>query len=62
MVSKTDSSIDIVKKVAYVYLIGSKAALYTLCFFSSFLFNIVIIHHFITVNTLDMVGSGCLRT
>ena len=34
----------------------------TLCFSSSFLFNIVIVRHFITVNTLDMVESGCSRT
>ena len=27
MISKTDSSIEIVKKVTYVYLIGSKAVL-----------------------------------
>ena len=32
MISKTDSSIDIVKKVTYVYLIGSKAVLYPLLF------------------------------
>ena len=57
MVSKTDSSIEIVKKVTYVYLIGSKAVLY-LCFSSSFLFNVTIISHFITVNTLD---SGVRR-
>ena len=44
-VSKTDSIFDIVNKVVYVYLIGSKAVLY-LCFSSSFLFNIVMIHHF----------------
>ena len=42
-------------------LIGSKAVLY-LCFSSSFLFNVVMIRHFITVNTLDMVESGCSRT
>ena len=30
MISKTDSSIDIVKKVTYVYLIGSKVVLYPL--------------------------------
>ena len=52
MISKTDSSIDIVKKVTYVYmyLIGSKAVLYCLLS-SSFLFNVVIIRHFNTVNT-----------
>ena len=32
MISKTDSSIDIVKKVTYVYLTGSKAVLYPLLF------------------------------
>ena len=34
MISKTDSSIDIVKKVAYtqVYLTGSKMVLYPLLF------------------------------
>ena len=37
---KTDSSIDTVKKVFC-----------TLCFSSSFLFNVVIIRHFNTVNT-----------
>ena len=58
MVSKIDSSIEIVKKVTYVYLIGSKVVLY-LCFSSSFLFNVVMICHFITVNTLDRVESGC---
>ena len=31
-ISKTDSSIDIVKKVTYVYLIGSKAVLCPLLF------------------------------
>ena len=36
MVSKTDSNIEIVKKVTYVYIIGNKAVLY-LCFSSSFL-------------------------
>ena len=30
---------------------------YTLCFSSSFLFNVVIIRHFNTVNTLDMIES-----
>ena len=44
-------------KVTYVYLIGSKVVLYTLCFSSSFLFNVLIIRHFNTVNTLDMVES-----
>ena len=34
----------------------------TLCLSSSFLFNVVIIHHFNTVNTLDMVESGYLQT
>ena len=57
MISKTDSSIDVVKKVTYVYLIGSKSVL-TRCFSSSFLFNIVIIRHFNTVNAVDMVESG----
>ena len=33
----------------------------TLCFSSSFLFNVVIICHFNMVNTLDMVESGCLQ-
>ena len=55
------SSIEIVKKVTYVYLIGSKTVLY-LCFSSSFLFNIMMICHFIAVNTLDMVQSGCSLT
>ena len=32
MISKTDSRIDIVKKVTYVYLIGSEAVLYPLLF------------------------------
>ena len=32
MISKTDSSIDIVKNVAYVHLIGTKAVLYPLLF------------------------------
>ena len=32
MISKTESSIDIVKKVTYVYFIGSKAVLYPLLF------------------------------
>ena len=32
MISKTDSIIDIVKKVSYVYLTGSKAVLYPLLF------------------------------
>ena len=41
-------------KVTYVYLIGSKVVLYTLCFSSCFLFNVLIIRHF---NTLDMVES-----
>ena len=49
------------KKVNYVYLIGSKAVLY-LCFSSSFLFNVVMIRHFIMVNTLVMVESGCSQT
>ena len=31
---------------------------YTLCFSSSFLFNVVIIRHFNTVDTLEMVESG----
>ena len=35
---------------------------YTLCFSSSFLFNVVIIRHFNTVNTLDMVEFAYLRT
>ena len=35
---------------------------YTLCFSSSFLFNVVIIHHFNTVNTLEMVESKNSRT
>ena len=48
MISKTDSSIDIVKKVTYVYLIRSKPLLFP-CFSSSFLLNIVIICHFDTV-------------
>ena len=34
----------------------------TLCFSSNFLFNIMFICHFITVNTLDMVESGYSRT
>ena len=34
---------------------------YTLCFSSSFLFNVVIIHHFNTVDTLEMVESGHSR-
>ena len=33
-----------------------------LCFSSSFLFNVLMIRHFIMVNTLDMVESGCSRT
>ena len=32
MISKTDSSIDIAKKVTYVYLIGNKAVQYPLLF------------------------------
>ena len=35
---------------------------YTLCFFSSFLFNVMIICHFNTVDTLEMVESGHSRT
>ena len=31
-ISKTESSIDIVKKVTYVYLTGSKVVLYSLVF------------------------------
>ena len=54
-ISKTDDSIDIVKKVTYVYLVGSNC---NFCFSSTFLFNVVIIRHFNTVNILDMVESG----
>ena len=54
-ISKTDGSIDIVKKVTYVYLIGSNC---NFCFSSTFLFNVVIIRDFNTVNILDMVESG----
>ena len=61
MISKTGSSIDIVKKVTYVYLIEAKRFC-TLCFSSSFLLNVVIIRHFNTVNTLDMVESGYSQT
>ena len=57
MISKTDSSIDIVKKLIYVYLIGSKVVLYSLLF-QQFPINVVIICHFNMVNTLDMVESG----
>ena len=32
MISKTESNIDIVKKLAYVYLTGSKAVLHSLLF------------------------------
>ena len=35
---------------------------FILCFSSSFLLNVVIIRHFNTVNTLDMVESGYSRT
>ena len=62
MISKTDSSIGIVKKVIYVYLIGSKVVLYPLLFQQFPILNVVIICHFITVNTLDIVESGCSRT
>jgi len=34
---------------------------YTLCFSSSFLFNVVIIHHFNTVDSLEMVESGVMK-
>ena len=58
MIFTTDSSIDFVRKVTYVFLIGSKTVLYP----SSFLFNVVIICHFNTINTLDVVDSGYSRT
>ena len=35
---------------------------YTLCFSSSFLFNVVIIRHFNMVYTLEMVESGHSHT
>ena len=57
MISKTDSSFEIVKKVTYVYLIGSQVVLYTRLF-SSFLLNVVMIRHFNMVNTLDIVESA----
>ena len=56
--SKTDSCIDIVKKVTYVYVPHKEQSGSTLCISSSFLFNVVIVHHFNMVNTLDMVESG----
>ena len=58
-ISKTDNTTDIVKKVS-----TSQEAkrFYTLCFSSSFLFNVVIICHFNTVDTLEMVESGYSRT
>ena len=51
---KTESSIDIVKKVTYVYLMETKAVVYPPVF-QRFLFNVMIIRYF---NTLDMVESG----
>ena len=44
-----------------VYLIGSKAVLYLLLF-QQFPINVVIICHFNTFNTLDMLESGYLQT
>ena len=52
MISKTDSSIDIGKKVTYVYLMGSKAVPYPRISSSS-LSNAVIIRHVNTVNILE---------
>jgi len=54
MISKTDSSIMCTSLEAKRF--------YTLCFSGSFLFNVVIILHFNTVNTLDLVESGYLQT
>ena len=51
--------IDIVKKVTYVYLIETKAVVYSLLL-QQFLFNVVIICHFNALKTLDMVESGYL--
>ena len=59
MISKTDSSIDIVKNVAYVHLIGTKAVLYPLLFQQ---FPIKHRDHFNTVNTLELVESEYLQT
>ena len=57
MISKTDSSIEFVKKsdvcVPHRQQSGS-----ILRFSSSFLFNVGIVYHFNTVNTSDMVESG----
>jgi len=54
MISKTDNSIDIIKK-SDLCVPRKKQSDFTLCFSSSFLFNVVIIRHFNTVNTLNMV-------
>ena len=60
MISKTDSSIEIVKKkVTYVSLIGYIGSI--LRFSSSFLFTIRIVRHFNTVNTSDTVEFGYTR-
>ena len=58
---KLTVALKLFKKLTYMHLIGSKAVLY-LCFSSNFLFNVVIIRHFITVKTLDILESRCLRT
>ena len=52
--------LDIVKKGTYLYLIGSKAVLYPLLF-QQFPIYVMIICHFNTVNTLDMLESGYLQ-
>ena len=49
-IDSSDSSIDNVKKVTYVYLTGSEVVLYPLLS-RNFLFTIVFIHHFNMVNS-----------
>ena len=56
-IPKTKISIDIAKKVTFVYLTGSKAVLHRRIF-QQFPILLVFIQHFNTVNTLDMVDSG----
>ena len=58
MTSKTDSSIDIAKKWP-MYASQEAKWFYTL---SSFLFNIMIIRNFNTVNTLNIIESGYSQT
>ena len=54
MISKTDSCIDIAKKMTYVYLIGNKVVLFS-TFPALSYFNIRIVCHFSMVNTSDTV-------